>query len=106
MIVITTKRGTAGPPRFNITQRVGSFQQLRTLGSRVFTLDEALAEYTGSGKLLGTNTDSLRKLFGNGQVKDNEKNFFGETPLSYETSVNASGGGENTRPPVPDSGRR
>ena len=97
VIVITTKRGTAGPPRFNITQRVGSFQQLRTLGSRVFTLDEALAEYTGSGKLLGTNTDSLRKLFGNGQVKDNEKNFFGETPLSYETSVNASGGGENTR---------
>jgi len=49
VIVITTKRGTAGPPRFNITQRVGSFQQLRTLGSRVFTLDEALAEYTGSG---------------------------------------------------------
>jgi len=97
VIVITTKRGTAGPPRFNITQRAGSFQQLRTLGSRVFTLDEALAEYTGTGKLLGTNTDSLRKLFGNGVVHDNEENFFGETPLSYETSVSASGGGENTR---------
>jgi TonB-linked SusC/RagA family outer membrane protein len=97
VIVITTKRGVAGPPRFSITQRAGAFQQLRDLGSRVFTKEEALAEYTGTGKLLGTNTDSLLKLFGDGTVKDNEKNFFGESPLSYETSVNASGGGDNTR---------
>jgi hypothetical protein len=76
---------------------MGTFQQLRTLGSRVFTLDEALAEYTGTGKLLGANTDSLRTLFGDGTVHDNEENFFGETPLSYETSINASGGSENTR---------
>jgi TonB-linked SusC/RagA family outer membrane protein len=97
VIVITTKRGVAGPPRFNITQRAGTFQQLRDLGSRVFTREDALAEFTGTGKLLGANTDSLLTLFGNGTVHDNEKNFFGETPLSYETSVNASGGGDNTR---------
>ena len=97
VIVITTKKGVAGPPRFNITQRAGTFQQSRMLGSRVFTLDEALAEYTGTGKLLGANTDSLRKLFGDGTVHDNEETFFGESPLSYETSINSSGGGENTR---------
>ena len=97
VIVITTKRGVAGPPRFNITQRVGTYQDLRHLGSRVFTRDEALAEYTGTGKLLGSNTDSLLKLFGDGTVHDNEKNFFGESPVSYETAVNASGGGDNTR---------
>jgi TonB-linked SusC/RagA family outer membrane protein len=97
VIVITTKRGTAGPPRFGITQRAGTFQRLREIGSRAFTKEEALAQFTGTGKLLGTNTDSLLKLFGDGTVHDNEKNFFGETPVSYETSMNASGGGENTR---------
>jgi TonB-linked SusC/RagA family outer membrane protein len=97
VIVITTKRGVAGPPRFNITQRTGAFQQLRTLGSRVFTRDDAISEYLGSGKLFGADTARLLGLFGDGAVKDNEKNFFGETPLSYETSISASGGGENTR---------
>ena len=97
VIVITTKRGVAGAPRFNITQRAGAFQQSRTLGSRVFTREEAIAEYLGSGKLFGSDTARLLGFYGNGAVKDNEKNFFGETPLSYETSVNASGGSENTR---------
>ena len=97
VIVITTKRGTAGAPRFSITQRAGTYDRLRTLGSRTFTKEEALAQFTGTGKLLGSNTDSLLTLFGDGTVHDNEKNFFGETPLSYETSINASGGAENTR---------
>jgi TonB-dependent starch-binding outer membrane protein SusC len=97
VIVITTKRGTAGPPRFNITQRAGTYNQLRTLGSRVFTRDAAIAQFLGTGKLFGTDTTRLLGLYGDGAVHDNEKNFFGETPYSYETSVNASGGGETTR---------
>jgi TonB-linked SusC/RagA family outer membrane protein len=97
VIVITTKRGTSGTPRFSITQRGGTYQQLRTLGSRRFTKDEALAAFTGTGNLFGANTDTLLKLFGDGAVHDNEKNFFGETPFSYETSMNASGGSDNTR---------
>ena len=34
VVVISTKRGVAGPPRFSFTQRTGTFQRLRTLGSR------------------------------------------------------------------------
>jgi TonB-linked SusC/RagA family outer membrane protein len=97
VIVITTKRGAPGQPRFNITQRAGTFQQLRTLGSRVFSRDEAIAEYLGTGRLFGSDTARLLDLYGTGAVKDNEKNFFGESPLSHETSVNASGGSDNTR---------
>ena len=97
VIVISTKRGVAGAPRFNITQRTGAFASLRELGSRRFTRDEAIAEYLGTGKLFVNDTARLLQLYGDGSAKNNEKNFFGETPLSYETSVNASGGNENTR---------
>ena len=34
VVVITTKRGSAGAPRFNVTQRVGTFSLLRNLGTR------------------------------------------------------------------------
>jgi TonB-linked SusC/RagA family outer membrane protein len=97
VIVITTKRGQAGPPHFNVTQRGGTYQQLRTLGSRTYSKADAMSAFLGTGKLFGTDTARLTSLYGNGQVFDNEKNFFGETPLSYETSINASGGSENTR---------
>jgi TonB-linked SusC/RagA family outer membrane protein len=97
VIVITTKKGRAGPPRFNITQRGGTYERLRTLGSRVFTKDAAISQFLGTGKLFGADTAGFLAAYGNGAVHDNEKNFFGETPFSYETSVNASGGGENTR---------
>jgi TonB-dependent starch-binding outer membrane protein SusC len=97
VIVITTRRGESGRPQYSFTQRVGTFQQLRTLGSRNYTLDEAIATFTGPGTVFGTNVDSLRRLYGNGQVFDNEKNFFGETPFSYETAASVSGGNDATR---------
>ncbi|HXH63819.1 MAG TPA: TonB-dependent receptor plug domain-containing protein, partial [Gemmatimonadales bacterium] len=36
VIVVTTKRGEAGKPRFSMTQRFGGFRDSKTLGSRVF----------------------------------------------------------------------
>src|SRR6185437_4874379 len=48
VIVITTKRGTPGKPRFSITQRFGTYEAANTLGARRFTLPEA-CEFAGSG---------------------------------------------------------
>src|SRR5437868_11331981 len=36
VVVISTKRGRSGAPRFQLTQRVGTFSLLRSLGSRHF----------------------------------------------------------------------
>ena len=43
VIVITTKRGAPGKTRFALTQRLGTYTQANTLGSRRFSLDEAYA---------------------------------------------------------------
>ena len=44
VVIITTKRGKAGAPRFNLTSRVGASSLIESKGSRNFeTLDELLA---------------------------------------------------------------
>jgi hypothetical protein len=41
VIVITTKRGSTGAPRFNLTQRVGTYDLLKEVGSRRFPSNPA-----------------------------------------------------------------
>jgi TonB-linked SusC/RagA family outer membrane protein len=92
VIIITTKKGVQGKPQFNITQRLGSFWQAGSLGSRTFTsLAEAQAAF---------NPDTaVERLFNaaGGQIFDNEDALYGEHPLSYETDMSVSGGTEQTR---------
>jgi TonB-linked SusC/RagA family outer membrane protein len=92
VIIITTKRGLAGKPQFNITQRLGTFWKANTLGSRVFrTLEEAQAAFDPD--------TTVARLFtaANGQVFDNEDFLYGRNDLSYETNASVSGGTEQTR---------
>ncbi|MDX2194149.1 MAG: SusC/RagA family TonB-linked outer membrane protein [Gemmatimonadales bacterium] len=108
VVVIRTKRGTPGKARFNITQRVGTQNQLRSLGTRTFdnTLDVYNLPYGN-----GANGDAvayLNSTFGgnvaNGvgapiradQNFDLEKLFYSNNKPQYETQANYSGGDENT----------
>src|SRR5688572_31206162 len=48
VVIITTKRGQAGRPQFNVLQRVGQFQPMKTLESRRWNQTDAVAEYGAS----------------------------------------------------------
>jgi TonB-linked SusC/RagA family outer membrane protein len=90
VIFITTKRGQAGKPQFNITQRAGFFERANELGSRTFnTLDEALSVFS--------DTALVTSVFQPGRSFDFEKEIYGHKPFSYETDASVSGGNENTK---------
>jgi len=119
VVVITTKRGKAGAPRYNVTQRVGRSQATRLLGSRHFS---SFADGCGGGAgAIGYRSDSLAKCNG-GSVKpwlggynvhadsiaqanctptcqwdDWQGQVYGRSDPSFETVLSSSGGINNTR---------
>jgi TonB-linked SusC/RagA family outer membrane protein len=90
VVIITTKRGQLGKPRFNVSQRVGFFARSNELGSRTFgSLSEALTVFT--------DTATVTSLFQPGRTFDFESELYGRKALSYETNASVSGGTENTK---------
>jgi TonB-linked SusC/RagA family outer membrane protein len=90
VVIITTKRGAAGKPQFNLTQRLGVFTRANELGRRTFeSLEEALTVYT--------DTALVTSLFQPGRTFDIEDQVYGRQALSYETSASVSGGTDQTR---------
>jgi TonB-linked SusC/RagA family outer membrane protein len=90
VIIIQTKRGTAGAPRFQIRQAFGiAMRSFSYNGGRVFqTLEDAVdafgpqaADYWSPGY----------------EVYNLEDQLSGRKPLQVETSASMSGGTENTR---------
>ena len=94
VIIITTKRGTTGAPRFNVVQRVGVYQVSNEIGSRTWDLPGVYAYF---GPTTAADTARYRSLFGSGGTTDYEKYLFGRTDPSYETDVSVSGGSDVTR---------
>jgi TonB-linked SusC/RagA family outer membrane protein len=92
VVMITTKHGQAGKPRFSLAQRVGTFAVSNTLGSRIFKDSvEAKAAF-------GANAVKFCTLAGGAcPAFDNEGALFGEHQLSTETDASVSGGSEDTR---------
>ena len=101
VVVITTKRGSSGAPEFSVIQRLGTFDLNHKIGSRRFTLDEAMAyanaddpdpaEWVMSPAEVEANYEAC------GGFCDNEEGLYGENDLSHETSVSVRGGTAATR---------
>ncbi|HEU4628719.1 MAG TPA: SusC/RagA family TonB-linked outer membrane protein [Gemmatimonadaceae bacterium] len=88
VVIITTRRGRAGRAELRAAQRFGFSKLSNTLGSRRFeTVDEAVAAFG----------ESARDYFQPGVAYDHEKELAGRTPLSFESTVDVSGGSETTR---------
>lgn len=87
VIIVTTRRGREGAPRFGLSQRLGFYQLSNTLGSRHFTREEAIAQY-GAG---------VAELYGDGTHYDLEEQLAGRQELGRETSLSVSGGAGGTR---------
>jgi TonB-linked SusC/RagA family outer membrane protein len=96
VVVITTKRGQNGPPRFNLTQRVGTSQLIRAPGSRVFkNLDQVLG-------VIGKNPEGIAAATAACTATscphfDYVKELYGETAPSFQTLLSVNGGVSGTR---------
>jgi TonB-linked outer membrane protein, SusC/RagA family len=97
VVVITTKRGQSGAPRINLTQRVGTSQLIRKLGSRHFaSLDVALA----NSQLQSPEGQAAAKAAfaaNPAPYEDYQQQLFGQVSPTVETIVGVSGGYESTK---------
>jgi TonB-linked SusC/RagA family outer membrane protein len=96
VVIITTKKGKAGRPQVNLSQRFGFFSLSNTIGERRFAnaaeVDAAFPVTSGPPKSSLTTCDATSCPF-----FDHEQELAGNKPLSFETSGNVSGGDDNTR---------
>ncbi|OLE76901.1 MAG: hypothetical protein AUG74_02650 [Bacteroidetes bacterium 13_1_20CM_4_60_6] len=88
VVIITTRRGRPGAPRFSVTQRFGAFDVENHLGSRIFQ-DSVAADSVFGGK-------SQTYCRPTCPVFDNEGVLYGEHPLSVETDASVTGGSDQT----------
>lgn len=92
VVVITTKRGTAGKPQWNFSQKVGHFTTANSLALRTFpTL--ASAEVWGSEE--GVPTSKIVSTYGPPQNFQSE--LYGNPQASYETDLSVSGTANQTQ---------
>jgi TonB-linked SusC/RagA family outer membrane protein len=94
VVVITTKKGTSGAPRWNLTQRAGTQQLMRSLGHRQYaTVDDVLpfaGGPVGEAAARAACTPTCTNY-------DWQQELYGRTDPSWETLLSASGGVNNTR---------
>ncbi len=90
VIIITTKKGKQGKTKISFSQDFGFNTIIRLRGQRNFT--EATAEGTGAGN--GALFTAARN---NGTLVDYEEEIYGEEGFISNTSINVSGGSENTQ---------
>ncbi len=96
VIVITTKRGTTGKPRWDVSGLVGHYQLANEYPVRQFpTLASAQAWYANdlkggaTGTALATDNAFIASIYAPGQ--DYQRQLFGNTAASYQTNIDVSG---------------
>jgi len=89
VIVITTKRGRAGPAQVDVSQRFGAFDLARTL----------TRAWTGAAEVDSAYGPGTAAFFGFDQNRNRnwETDLAGHHPLSWQTGVSLSAGDEATR---------
>lgn len=91
VIVISTRRGRPGAPRFSLTQRFGTSSLSNTLGFRRFK------DATEATAAFGPAAASFCNLPGGAcPFFDNEHALYGDHPLSVETDASVTGGNDQT----------
>jgi TonB-linked SusC/RagA family outer membrane protein len=91
VIIITTKRGQIGRPRFSLTQRFGQYRLSHKLGQRQFVDSaDAVSAFGGNPALVG------QLCAGGCPFYDFEQELYGQHALSYETDGSINGGNDNT----------
>jgi TonB-linked SusC/RagA family outer membrane protein len=88
VIIITTKRGDVGAPKFSLRQGIGTSRLAYKNGSRRFTNVADVITAFGA---------SAAQYYDPNVFIDYEAETYGEHPVNSETSISVSGGTENTK---------
>jgi TonB-dependent SusC/RagA subfamily outer membrane receptor len=91
VVIITTKRGSAGKTKFTFSQDIGGSRVIRLLGQRDFTEDRVLADF---GEVERQRFVAARNA---GQLRDYEREIYGNTGLITDTRFTAVGGDNKTK---------
>lgn len=91
VVLITTKRGSEGKTRINISQSVGQSQQLKKLGVRQWTEESVLA----SG--FAGDIDAFRAAQSSGTIRNYEDLLYGNKGTLLNTNISATGGNDKTQ---------
>jgi TonB-linked SusC/RagA family outer membrane protein len=100
VILITTRRGQAGAPRFDVTQRIGVYDVTRLPGGRRFP-NEAAA--ISAARAAGVDSAHARQLVDSlyalnpNPFYDYQTELYGNRDPSYETAVSGRGGTDDAR---------
>ena len=97
VIIITTKQGHSGRPTVEFQQRVGANYLANKLGLRCFSNAQAWTDYLGLDPTAASDTADYRtetEFFNenNTGCHDYEQEFYGNNPLSYQTTASVRGG--------------
>jgi TonB-linked SusC/RagA family outer membrane protein len=92
VIVITTKKGTAGRPQWNFAQKVGQFAISNTYGLRTFP---TLASAQAWANTYGFTQNFIDGVYGGPQ--NYQAQLFGNGQVSYETDLSVSGTSGSTQ---------
>lgn len=96
VVIITTKRGREGAPRFNFTQRVGTSQMIRERGSRHFqNLAQALTQIGNNPEGIAAATAACTAT--SCPYYDYQGTLYGRSDPSFESVMSLSGGVGSTR---------
>ncbi len=92
VVIITTKRGRAGTPSLDVTQRFGTSQLSNEYNLRCFTQAQATAFVTANLPSGYANTAAYFAANPYAGCTDPFQQLYGNTGLSYETSASLRGG--------------
>jgi TonB-linked SusC/RagA family outer membrane protein len=97
VIIITTKRGSAGKPKVSVSQSVGQFQISHELGLRCFTSANQALNWWRNTVLQGSNPTATLPIPWSPTCNNFENQMYsgGDSP-SYETNVTVTGGTPQT----------
>lgn len=91
VLIITTRRGKTGAPRFSVTQRFGSSAVAKSLGFRKFSDSiEAKSAFGPAAAQFCTLPGGACPYF------DNESVLYGQHPFNVETDASVTGGTDQT----------
>jgi TonB-linked SusC/RagA family outer membrane protein len=88
VIIITTKRGDVGAPKFAVRQGIGTSRLAYKNGSRRFTTVKDVTDAFGL---------AAAQYYDPNVFIDYEAETYGEHPVNSETSASVSGGSDNTK---------
>lgn len=96
VVLITTKRGKAGQTKVSFAQDLGFVKVRKLLGSRTWTADRAEALGGNDPVARAARRQEFLDAQAAGKIYDYEKELYGETGFTRNSSLSVSGGGEKT----------